>query len=171
MEIPHQTTACFILAALYSVYSYFAEYLKTVTGMDGKTVSLMLVLFGASGIVGNLHTAKFLSKNMVNTTMLYPIVFVGIYLLIFCLGGYFIPMIAIVLVWGAVFTGGLITSQTWLTSEAREAPEFANSLFVSFANLGVTLGTVLGGWFLSHMGAQQISWSGILFLLIAFFVY
>ncbi|MFB9324676.1 hypothetical protein ACFFSY_01825 [Paenibacillus aurantiacus] len=76
-------------------------------------------------------------------------------------------MIAIVLVWGAVFTGGLIISQTWLTSEAREAPEFATSLFVSFGNLGITLGTALGGWFLSHMGTHNITWSGILFLLIA----
>ncbi|GIP21935.1 MFS transporter [Paenibacillus sp. J22TS3] len=161
------TTACFILAALYSVYSYFAEYLKTVTGMNGETVSFMLVLFGISGIIGNLKTAKYLSKNMVKTTVLYPIVLIGMYLLIFCLGRYSVPMIAIVLVWGAVFSGGLIISQTWLTSEAREAPEFANSLFVSFGNLGITLGTALGGWFLSHMGVHNTTWSGILFLLIA----
>ncbi|ODB59583.1 hypothetical protein A7311_11770 [Paenibacillus polymyxa] len=77
---------------------------------------------------------------------------------------YYIPMIIIIIIWGAFFTGGLIVSQTWLTSEASEAPEFANSLFVSFANLGVTIGTTLGGWFLSQMGTHLITWSGVLFL-------
>ncbi|MNI41579.1 hypothetical protein D3C73_958360 [compost metagenome] len=78
-------------------------------------------------------------------------------------GSYSIPMI-IIIIWGAVFTGGLIISQTWLTSEATEAPEFANSLFVSFANLGVTIGTTLG---VSQMGTHLITWSGVLFLLLA----
>ncbi|GMX61862.1 MFS transporter [Paenibacillus elgii] len=159
--------ACFILAALYSVYSYFAEFLKVVTGMNGKIVSVMLVLFGLSGIFGNLQAAKYLSKNRLKTIVFYPLVLGAIYLLIFCVGSYSIPMIAIIIVWGAVFTGGLIVSQTWLTSEATEAPEFANSLFVSFANLGVTLGTALGGWFLAHMGTRQITWSGVLFLVLA----
>ncbi|KZE73171.1 arabinose ABC transporter permease [Paenibacillus elgii] len=159
--------ACFILAALYSVYSYFAEYLKVVTGMNGKIVSVMLVLFGASGIFGNLQAAKYVSKNRVKTIVFYPLVLGAIYLLIFCIGSYSIPMIAIIIVWGAVFTGGLIVSQTWLTSEAPETPEFANSLFVSFANLGVTLGTALGGWFLAYMGTRQITWSGVLFLVLA----
>lgn len=159
--------ACFILASLYSVYSYFAEYLEVVTGMSGKIVSIMLILFGASGIIGNMQTAKYLSRNMVKTIIFYPLVLGSIYFLIYYIGSYSIPMIIIIIIWGAVFTGGLIVSQTWLTSEASEAPEFANSLFVSFANLGVTIGTTLGGWFLSQMGPHLITWSGVLFLLLA----
>ncbi|WDZ63813.1 MFS transporter [Paenibacillus polymyxa] len=159
--------ACFILASLYSVYSYFAEYLEVVTGMSGKIVSIMLILFGASGIIGNMQTAKYLSRNMVKTIIFYPLVLGSIYFLIYYIGSYYIPMIIIIIIWGAVFTGGLIVSQTWLTSEASEAPEFANSLFVSFANLGVTIGTTLGGWFLSQMGTHLVTWSGVLFLLLA----
>ncbi|WP_342428806.1 MFS transporter [Paenibacillus sp. FSL L8-0158] len=159
--------ACFILASLYSVYSYFAEYLEVVTGMSGKIVSIMLILFGASGIIGNMQTAKYLSRNMVKTIIFYPLVLGSIYFLIYYIGSYYIPMIIIIIIWGAVFTGGLIVSQTWLTSGASEAPEFANSLFVSFANLGVTIGTTLGGWFLSQMGTHLITWSGVLFLLLA----
>ncbi|MGO4276216.1 MFS transporter, partial [Paenibacillus sp. TAF58] len=74
--------ACFILAALYSVYAYFAEYLGKVTNMNGKTISAMLILFGASGVFGNLQAAKLLSKNMIKTTIYYPLVMGVIYLLI-----------------------------------------------------------------------------------------
>ncbi|KQX48784.1 MULTISPECIES: MFS transporter [unclassified Paenibacillus] len=161
-------TACLIMAALFAVYSYFAEYLGKVTNMKGTTISVMLILFGASGVYGNLQTGKLLSKSIVKTTIFYPLVLGMIYLLIFYAGTYTIPMIVIIIVWGAVFTSGLIISQTWLTSEASEAPEFANSLFVSFGNLGVSLGTTSGGWFLSQMGTHQIIWSGVLFLMLAF---
>ncbi|MET3211211.1 UNVERIFIED_CONTAM: DHA1 family inner membrane transport protein [Paenibacillus sp. PvR008] len=159
---------CFILAALYSVYSYFAEYLRIVTNMNGKTISIMLILFGASGVFGNLQAAKLLSKSVVKTTIFYPLLLGIIYLLVFSVGNYTIPMILIIIAWGAVFTSGLIISQTWLTLRPQRLARFGNSLFVSFANLGITIGTASGGWFLSQMGTHQIVWSGILFLMLAF---
>lgn len=71
------------------------------------------------------------------------------------------------MVWGAVHTSGLIVSQIWLTSEAPEAPEFANSLYVSFSNLGVTIGTAMGGWFISRLGTGDVVWSGLIFVVLS----
>ncbi len=76
-------------------------------------------------------------------------------------------LIGIVALWGAVHTSGLIVSQIWLTSEAPEAPEFANSLFVSFSNLGVTIGTAVGGWLIAISGTGEIVLGGILFTALA----
>ena len=36
----------FTIAAMYSTYGYMADFLKTVTQMNGKQISLMLLLFG-----------------------------------------------------------------------------------------------------------------------------
>jgi predicted MFS family arabinose efflux permease len=77
-------------------------------------------------------------------------------------------LVVIVFIWGAVHSVGFIISQTLLTTETKEAPEFGNSLFVSFSNLGITLGTSIGGWFISHLGIHQLIWSGIMFTLLAF---
>jgi predicted MFS family arabinose efflux permease len=77
-------------------------------------------------------------------------------------------MVVVVLFWGAVHSGGLIISQAWLTMETKEAPEFGNSLFVSFSNLGITMGASIGGWFISHLGIHQLIWSGMMFTLLAF---
>jgi predicted MFS family arabinose efflux permease len=78
------------------------------------------------------------------------------------MGSYSFPMILIIIAWGIMFTISLNFSQNGLTSVASDAPEFANGLFVSFTNLGITLGTYIGGLFLSHLGPHQIVWSGIL---------
>ncbi|MED2258419.1 MFS transporter [Brevibacillus parabrevis] len=161
-------TACFILAALFAVYSYFAEYLAQVTTMDRKVISAMLILFGISAVLGNLQAGKLLSKSVTKTTFFYPIILAMIYLLLFFAGTYTIPTIMLIILWGAVFASGLIISQTWLTSEATKAPEFGNSLFVSFGNLGVAIGSASGGWFLSELGTHHIVWSGVLFLTLAF---
>lgn len=157
----------FIFAAMFSVYSYFAEYLGQVTRMDGSWISVMLLVFGVIMIAGNLVFGQLLHRNIPRTVLLFPVLYMAAYILVFYAGSYFIPMIIMVFVWGAIHSGGLIVSQTWLTTESQEAPEFGNSLFVSFSNLGITLGTSIGGWFIAQLGIHQVIWSGIIFGLLA----
>ena len=161
-------TVVFIFAAMFSVYSYFAEYLARVTFMNGALISLMLLIFGIIMIAGNNLFAIFLQKSIVNTIISFLILYLIVYLLVYYLGSYFVPMIFVVFIWGIVHSGGLIVSQAWLISEAKEAPEFGNSLFVSFSNLGITLGTTVGGWFISQLGIHQLVWSGFIFTLFSF---
>lgn len=157
-----------LFAAMFSVYSYFAEYLGRVSHMNGTWVSFMLMSFGVIMIAGNFVFGALLYKNMKKTVILFPLLYTAAYLLIYGFGTSFAPMAVLVFVWGAVHSGGLIVSQTWLTAEAKEAPEFGNSLFVSFSNLGITIGTAAGGWFISHLGIHQLMWCGIMFALLAF---
>lgn len=160
----------FIFAAMFSVYSYFAEYLGQVTHMNGSWISIMLMAFGIIMIWGNFLFGGWLQKSVTKTVILFPLLFTAIYLFTYFLGPYSIPMAVIVLIWGTIHSGGLIVSQTWLTAESKEAPEFGNSLFVSFSNLGITIGTAIGGWIISGMGIHQLMWSGIAFALLAFII-
>lgn len=157
-----------IFAAMFSVYSYFAEYLGQVTHMNGSWISMMLMVFGVIMILGNFLFGSFLQKSVLRTTILFPVAYIAAYLLIYYAGGYFIPMTVMILLWGIVHSGGLIVSQSWLMTEAQAAPEFGNSLFVSFTNLGITIGALVGGWFIGQLGIHQLMWSGIGFALLAF---
>ncbi|MCC3374163.1 MFS transporter [Cohnella sp. REN36] len=161
-------TVVFIFAAMFSVYSYFAEYLGQVTKMNGSWISMMLMAFGVTMIVGNFLFGSFLHKSTTRTALLFPLVYAVIYLFIYYLGSYFLPMAIIVFIWGAVHSGGLIVSQALLMTDANEAPEFGNSLFVSFSNVGITIGTSIGGSFISRLGTHQLIWCGIMFALLAF---
>lgn len=161
-------TVIFIFAAMFSVYSYFAEYLGQVTQMNGSWISIMLMAFGIVMIFGNFLFGGLLHKSIPKTVIMFPLLYAVTYLFVYYLGSYFIPMVIIIIIWGAVHSGGLIVSQAWLTTEAKEAPEFGNSLFISFSNLGITIGTAIGGWFISHEGIHQLIWIGIMFSLLAF---
>ena len=53
-----------LFAAMFSVYSYFAEYLGRVSHMNGTWVSFMLMSFGVIMIAGNFVFGALLYKNM-----------------------------------------------------------------------------------------------------------
>jgi len=157
-----------IFGAMFSVYAYSAEYLSREAGMSGEVISVMLILFGIGGVAGNLLAGRLLARSKVATTLLHPILLGAAYLLLhFFASPAILPMIVIVVLWGATHTSGLIVTQVWLTSEAPEAPEFVTGLYISFINLGVTLGATSGGWFLTRMGMQGTILSGLLFCALA----
>ncbi|MFF2089538.1 MFS transporter [Paenibacillus sp. NPDC058174] len=157
-----------IYTAMCSVYSYFAEYLGKVTHMNGTWISIMLMVFGITMIAGNFLFGFLANKSMTRTVILFPLLYAAIYLFLYYFGSYFIPMMVVVFIWGAVHAGGLILSQALLMAETKEAPEFGNSLFVSFSNIGITVGTLIGGWFIAQWGVHQLIWSGIILCLLSF---
>ncbi|MFD9680029.1 MFS transporter [Rhodococcus sp. NPDC059969] len=157
----------FVFAAMFSVYGYFAEYLGGVTGMSGSWISAMLLAFGVVMIFGNFVFGAMLGKNVVRTVVAFPLLYIVVYVVIYLVGPYFAAMTVAVLVWGMVHSGGLVVSQSWMGRDSVDAPEFGNSLFISFSNLGITLGTATGGLFLSHLGTRQLVWAGVLFAALA----
>lgn len=156
-----------MIAGIFATYSFLAEYLGKISSMNGTEISLMLLLFGATGIAGNWVTGIALSKNVMLTTRFFLLSLIGVHVLAYIFGGLFIPMAAIVGIWGFIHTGGFLIGQTRSTSEAPEAPELAASLMVSFGNAGVTLGTFLGGVVITHFGIHQVIWISILLLVVA----
>ena len=156
-----------MIAGIFATYSYLAEYLGKISSMNGKQISVMLLLFGTTGIAGNWLTGLALSKNVLLTTRFFLLSLIGVHVLAYVFGGLFIPMTAIVGIWGFIHTGGFLIGQTRSTSEAPEAPELAASLMVSFGNAGVTLGTFLGGIIITLFGIHEVIWISILLLLVS----
>lgn len=157
-------TVILINSAMYAVYSYFAEYLDQVSHMSGKQISLMLVLFGLTGMLGNVIAGRALQNKAMPTALVHPFIFAAIYLLVYLLADFSTVMMLLTAIWGVLFTLGLNISQYWITSAAPEAPEFTNGLFVVFANLGITIGTFVGGLFISGWGTHYVVWAGIFLL-------
>lgn len=160
-------TVLFINAAIYAVNSYLAEYLETITNISGKTLSLMLFIFGGASIIGNIVAGKLLTKNARKSVVSYPFALGVVYILLFFLGQLAAPMALIVLVFGILFAIGSNIGQYWITSAAPEAPEFSNGLFLASSNLGVTTGTSIGGLIISGMSIQYVVLGGFFFLVLS----
>ncbi|AMM94261.1 arabinose ABC transporter permease [Peribacillus simplex] len=153
-------------SAVFGVYSYFAEYLKTVTNTSGKSISLMLVIFGGANIIGNIVAGKLLTKDAIKSVVSFPFALGAVYIILFLFGQFTFPMAIITLIWGILAGIGTNINQYWITSSAPEAPDFANGLFLSSVNFGTTIGTAAGGLFISELGTQYVVLVGLLSLIL-----
>lgn len=156
-----------MVAGMFSTYGYMAEFLSKVSLMNGKEISLMLLLFGGTSVLGNWLAGILLSKNVMLTTRLFIVALIGVHVLAYFFGGLFVPVTAIISLWGLIHTGGFLICQTRISAEAPEAPELATSLMVSFGNAGFALGSFLGGIMITRFGIQSVVWMSILLLLVA----
>ncbi|MEH7120987.1 MFS transporter, partial [Neobacillus vireti] len=125
-------------SAVFGVYSYLADYLKTVTNMSSNTISLVLFVFGGANIIGTILAGKLLTKNAIKSVMTFPFALGVVYILLFLFGQFTLPMAIITLIWGILAGIGGNINQYWITSSVPEAPDFANGLFLTSANLGTT---------------------------------
>lgn len=161
------TAALCVFAAMFSVYSYAAEYLTRQAHLSVEAISVLLGVFGVGGVLGNLLAGRALGRQLAWTVLAYPVVLAAAYCALLFASPSFAVMLPICLLWGAAHTSGLIVSQMWMTSAAPDAPEFATSLYVSAANFGVMLGAAVGGGFIDAVGMQGTVWSGWLFAALA----
>jgi predicted MFS family arabinose efflux permease len=157
-------TTLLMMAGMFATYSYLATYLLSVTHMSSKEVSVMLLLFGTTGIAGNWLVSKALSKDTLITTRWFLFLLIGVHILAYAFGLVFILMSALILIWGFVHTAGFLIANIRITGEATEAPELASSLMVTFANAGLALGTMLGGLVITHYGVHSLIWMSIVLL-------
>jgi predicted MFS family arabinose efflux permease len=159
-------TVILLNSAVFGVYSYFAEYLKTVTNMPANAISLMLFIYGGANIIGNVIAGKLLTKNANKTVVIFTFTLGTIYTLFFLFGQFTIPMAIITLIWGILGGVGGNINQYWIMSSAPEAPDFANGLFISSCNVGTAIGVAVGGLFISEIGTQYVILVGFLSLIL-----
>jgi predicted MFS family arabinose efflux permease len=157
----------FLIAAWFSTYSYFADYLGKAKLMDPQQISYMLLLFGITGVVANWLTGKLLAKNVPLTTAFFLGGTILLPILLSYSGENFYVQIAVVAFWGIMYGPCFLTAIAYMIQAAPDAPEFANSLQASFGNLGVSLGTAIGGWFIATKGIANLPWVGAVFGVLA----
>ncbi|CAH0251412.1 MFS transporter [Chryseobacterium sp. Bi04] len=157
------------LAAMFASYTYLTAFLEQVTKMDGAQISMMLLLFGGMGTLGNWLMGIALNRNVLMTARLFLIFLVTVQILAYYLGGIFTPMVIIVSFWGMIHTGGFLVSNIRTTqSVPHHALEFVNSLLTSSFNIGISLGAFLGGIVSAYYGVQYVLWVSVLLLTVTF---
>ena len=149
-------------AAMFGFYSYLSDYLITVTDVSFKVISLLLFVY----VVGNIAAGKLLAQRPFATLKYVPAIMAILYLVLYGLGKLTIPTSIVILILG-IFAGIANNGNQFMVStSATEAPDFANGLFLTAANLGTTLGTAICGMFITVWGTQSSPLGAVAFLLV-----
>lgn len=153
-------------AAIFGVYSYLADFLQSVTHVSSTFTSLLLFIYGAANIIGNILAGRLLVDKPAKTIVALPFLMGATYLILFFAGQFTFPMALIMLIWGVLAGLAANINQYIITTAASEAPDFANGLFLSACNIGTTIGAAAGGVFIAKMGTQYVVLVGLLSLVL-----
>lgn len=157
----------FLNGSVFGVFNYMAEYLGSVAGLAPALVSATLFVYGVCNIFGSMIAGRLLTQNPLGTVKLFPFA-VGMVYLPFLSGGHAPAMTALLVVlWGLLGGVNANINQFWIFRAAPEAPDFANGLFLTAANLGCMAGTAFSGVFIEAMGTQFVFLGGLAFAALA----
>lgn len=176
VQIGHAKSKLFLFSILYVLfviigisitYNYIPTYLSQVTQINGEFLFMTLLLMGLTSLVGTTLSGYLIQKNGDLTVFFYPI---GFAIIMFILGIFVrIPIFEFIsLMIFAIFDGsGYTIAQYWVTSSLREAPEFANGIFLLMSNLSIFIGTMIGGMIIDMIDIVYIFIGSVIMMIIA----
>lgn len=136
----------------FAVFTYLRPFLETVTGVDTSVLSLVLLLMGASGLVGTYLVGVLLKTRLFACLVLIPLSMAGMALLLVALGTSATAVAVLLLGWGLVGTAAPVAWGVWLSKTLPHDAEAGGGLMVATIQLAITLGAGVGGALFDAVG-------------------
>lgn len=154
--------------AHYTGYSYIEPFLGKVASMSPDVVTLVLIVFGASGMLGSISFSKYYMANRRRFMLVMTLGPALCLLLLQVAAASLLSVVVVCIMWGAMATAFNIAFQG---NTIRFAPENATSIgmsiFSGIFNLGIGSGAYVGGLVVSHLSIDYIGYAGGIIGLIA----
>ena len=154
--------------AHYTGYSYIEPFLGKVASMSPDLVTLVLIVFGASGMLGSIAFSKYYMANRRRFMLVMTLGPALCLLLLQVAAASLLSVVLVCIMWGAMATAFNIAFQD---NTIRFAPENATSIgmsiFSGIFNLGIGSGAYVGGLVVSHLSIDYIGYAGGIIGLIA----
>lgn len=138
----------------FALFTYLRPFLESVTKVNVNILSIVLLMMGAAGLVGNLLFARMLSKRLFTTLAFAPLVMAAVAAALVMLGTRLAPTALFLAVWGLVGTALPVAWWTWLSETFPDDAEAAGGLMVAVIQLAITLGAAGGGLLYDLAGYQ-----------------
>ena len=145
-----------LMGGQFSAYTYIAPYLKAITGASDASLSLFLLVYGAASAVGMFGGGTFAdraaSATLISASIALPLLLLGLYA-----GGQVAGVAMLLLAgWGLVGFGLVPSLQLRVVSLAGPGAELAATLSASAINIGIAMGSIIGGVALNRFGVAQV---------------
>ena len=154
--------------AHYTGYSYIEPFLGKVAALLPDVVTLVLIVFGASGMLGSISFSKYYMANRRRFMLVMTLGPALCLLLLQVAAASLLTVVVACIMWGAMATAFNIAFQD---NTIRFAPENATSIgmsiFSGIFNLGIGSGAYVGGLVVSHLSIDYIGYAGGIIGLIA----
>ena len=152
-------------AGQFTLFSYFAPYYRVTLGASPEQVSLLLVWFGAFGLIGNVALTRVIDRIGANSAVAWSLGLIALSLLLWPLGTGLVSMALVSIPWALGCFSSNSTQQARLSMAAPALAPALLALNTSAIYLGQAAGAASGGWLIAHGGYSPLSWLGLAWLL------
>lgn len=154
--------------AYYTAYSYIDPFLSQVAHVSNSVATVVLMVFGGAGILGSILFSKTHDSHRI-CFLTCSIAGISLCVALLQLASVSVPTIFLLCaVWGLSATSFNVAFQSEVITAADDSiSTVAMALFSSIFNLGIGLGTYIGGVVVSSFSIAWIGYVGAVFGVLA----
>ncbi len=157
---------------VFTAFTFLAPMMQNLAGFSPSAVSWILLGYGVSVAIGNIWGGKLADKK--GAVPALKIIFAALVILLMVFqftASIQYAALATVLVMGIFAFGNVPGLQVYVVQKAEQyapnAVDVASGLNIAAFNIGIALGSIVGGQTVQHAGLAQTPWIGSLIVLAA----
>lgn len=157
---------------VFTAFTFLAPMMQNLAGFTPSAVSWILLGYGVSVAIGNIWGGKLADKHGAVPALKFIFAALMVLLLVFQFTASMqYAALATVLVMGIFAFGNVPGLQVYVVQKAEEytpsAVDVASGLNIAAFNIGIALGSIIGGQTVEHYGLAQTPWIGAVIVLVA----
>ncbi|MEE4483266.1 MFS transporter [Serratia ficaria] len=157
---------------VFTTFTFLAPMMQELAGFSAPTVSWILLAYGIAVAIGNIWGGKLADRHGAVRALSFIFASLAALLLVFQFtASHSIAALATVIVMGVFAFGNVPGLQVYVVQKAEQytpnAVDVASGLNIAAFNVGIALGSVIGGQTVASLGLAQTPWIGALIVLVA----
>ncbi|HGF5934955.1 MFS transporter [Klebsiella pneumoniae] len=157
---------------VFTAFTFLAPMMQELAGFSPSAVSWILLGYGVSVAIGNVWGGKLADKHGAVSALKFIFAALVLLLLVFQLtASVHYAALATVLVMGVFAFGNVPGLQVYVVQKAEQytpgAVDIASGLNIAAFNVGIALGSIVGGQTVERYGLAQTPWIGAMIVLVA----
>ncbi|ECL4492415.1 MFS transporter [Salmonella enterica subsp. enterica] len=158
---------------VFTAFTFLAPMMQDLAGFSPSSVSWILLGYGVSVAIGNIWGGKLADKHGAVPALKFIFAALFVLLMVFQVtASTQYAALATILLMGGFAFGNVPGLQVYVVQKAEQftpnAVDVASGLNIAAFNIGIALGSVIGGQTVAHYGLAQTPWIGALIVLVAF---
>ncbi|ENC2781862.1 MFS transporter [Salmonella enterica subsp. enterica serovar Newport] len=158
---------------VFTAFTFLAPMMQDLAGFFPAAVSWILLGYGVSVAIGNIWGGNLADKHGAVPALKFIFAALFVLLMVFQVtASTQYAALATILVMGVFAFGNVPGLQVYVVQKAEQftpnAVDVASGLNIAAFNIGIALGSVIGGQTVEHYGLAQTPWIGALIVLVAF---
>lgn len=155
---------------VFTTFTFLAPMMQEQAGFSASMVSWILLAYGVSVAVGNIWGGKLADRHGAVPALSFIFAALSVLLFVFQFtSGQSIPALLTLLVMGVFAFGNVPGLQVYVVQKAQQytpdAVDVASGLNIAAFNVGIALGSVIGGQTVATLGLDQTPWIGAVIVL------